>query len=310
MKSTIVFSILFSTYCLRAQQVFFPKEIVIGELAVATIQLKGYPDFLVADNDGVWVTNEGRIEKLQHGKNIPVLSVEMPQPCGIMAVGFGSLWVVSCGRKAVYRIDLKSGSIQSVIDTGIADPDGELSLAVGAGSVWLLTNRVGELSRIDPANNKVAGRIIVEPNSFVVAFGYGALWITNTQNSSVQRIDPKTEKIVATIKVGKGPRFLTSGLGAIWTLNQDDGTVSKIDPSTNKVSTIEAAAIGTGGDITAGQKYLYIRAKNILLSVIDPQTNKVISRFGPPAGSGAVCVENGRVWVTAHDVNTIWILKE
>ncbi len=302
--------VIFASSALRGQQGSLPGERKIIEVAVATVHLNGFPDFLAADEDGMWVTNEERVEKLQYGRPGLVQKVNVSQPCGVMAVGFGSLWVASCEQKSVYRINLNSGAIESIILTGLADEEGELSLAVGAGSVWLLTNNLGELSRINPENNKVVSHIKVEPNSFCATYGDGALWITNTRNASVQRIDPVSEKVVATIAVGKGPRFLTAGLGAVWTLNQEDGTVSKIDPATNQSFIIDVDAIGTGGDITTGDKYVYIRAKKTLLSVIDPNANTVISRFGPSAGSGAVRVEHGRVWVTAHDINTIWILKE
>lgn len=43
---------------------------------------------------------------------------------------------------------------------------------------------------------------------------------------------------------------------------------------------------------------------------IDPTSNQIVVHFGPPAGSGAVRVENGRVWITAHDINTIWVMDE
>ena len=135
--------------------------------------------------------------------------------------------------------------------------------------------------------------------------------MTNTRDGSIQRIDPIKEKVIATLPVGPSPRFLTTGCGAIWTLNQGDGTVSRIDPETNKVvNTITADVAGTGGDIACGAGKIYVRAKTTLLSVIDPAINMVVARYGPPAGSGAVRVENGRVWVTAHDSNSIWVLRD
>ena len=311
MKLIHCFSLLFIPFFSKAQSSSLPTEIPIDQKASITIKLQGYPDFLAADEDGVWVTNDGRIEKLISGESLPVKIVSLPSPCGAMAIGFGSIWVASCSKKSLYRIDLLSGEVSSIIDTGLADEQGELSIAIGAGSVWLLTNVSGELSRIDPYKNKVARKIKVMPNSFAAAFGFNAVWITNTASGSVQKIDPKEEKVIATIPVGKTPRFLTAGAGAVWTLNQEDGTVSKIDPVTNKVvSTIVADAIGTGGDIATSDSKVYVRAKSPLLSVIDPNTNEVSTRYGPSAGSGAVRVENGRVWVTAHDINTIWILNE
>jgi YVTN family beta-propeller protein len=294
-----------------AQQSSLPAETPIDKEALATLKIDDYPDFLASDEEGVWVTNDGRVEKFTFGTTNPVMSVSMPAPCGAMVTGFGSLWAASCEKKTIHRIDLLSGEISAIIETGLADSEGELSMAIGAGSVWLLTNADGQLSRIDPYQNKVIRKIKVAPHSFAVAFGFGSIWVTNTQDGSLQRIDPIKEKVIATIRVGPSPRFLTIGCGSIWTLNQGDGTVSRIDPETTKVvSTITAEVVGTGGDIAAGAAKIYVRAKNTLLSIIDPAINKVVARYGPPAGSGAVRVENGRVWVTAHDINTIWILKD
>ncbi len=305
---SIIFCFLF--VLAQAQQNAFPSEISIGKVATI-IKVEGYPDFLAADENGVWVTNDGRVEKFIFGNEKPVMSVSMPTPCGAMAVGFGSLWVASCAKKSLYRIDLLSGKITAIIETGIADSEGELSVTVGAGSVWLLTNANGELSRIDPHQNKVIQKIKVLPNSFAAAFGFNAVWITNTSSASIQKIDPQEEKVIATIAVGKTPRFLTVGAGAVWTLNQEDGTVSKIDPVNNKVvSTIAVEAVGSGGDIATSDTKVYVRAKSPLLSVIDASTNKVSVRYRPSSGSGAVRVENGKVWITAHDINTIWILNE
>jgi len=287
-----------------------PKETDINESALASFNVDGYPDFMKSDENGVWVTNVGRVEKFEFGKQKPVLTVNIPQPCGVMTIGFGSLWVADCKSESVYRVDSKTGKIQAIIKTGLADRDGELSITASDDAILLLTKKDGEISRIDPQSNKVSARIKVEPNSFAAAFGSGSLWITNTKNASVQQVDPKTNKVVSIIKVGKEPRFLATGFGATWTLNQEDGTVSKIDAVTLKVKTIDVDVEGSGGDITTGSKYVYVRAKKTLLSVIDPKTDKVIARYGPTAGSGAVAVENGRAWITAHDINKVWVLKE
>jgi YVTN family beta-propeller protein len=287
-----------------------PIETLIDEAAIAAMHMNGYPDFMKVDVDGVWVTNVGRIEKLKFGVEKPVLVVNIPQPCGVMATAFGSLWVADCKSESVYRVDLITGKIQSIIKTGLADRDGELSIAASAAAVWLLSKDEGELTKIDPQTNIIVARVKVASHSYAVVFGFDALWITNTKNASVQQVDPKTNNVVSTISVGKEPRFLAVGLNAIWTLNQEDGTVSKIDPLTKEVATIKLDVKGSGGDITTGSKYVYVRAKKTLLSVIDPASNKVIKRFSPSAGSGAVAVENGHVWITAHDINKVWVLKE
>ncbi len=198
----------------------------------------------------------------------------------------------------------------ATIATGVADPSGELSIAAGAGSIWLLTDSAGTLSRIDPAGNAVVARIPVRSKSYAAAFGFGSVWITNTAAGSIQRIDPIGQRVTATIPVGPTPQFLAVGAGAVWTLNQGDGTVTRVDPVTNRVAAIIPVGVaGTGGNIAAGAGRVWVRATRRLLSAIDPANDRVVARYGPPAGSGAVRASDRLVWVTAHDIHKVWIIR-
>ncbi|MEO6166029.1 MAG: hypothetical protein ABIO46_07905, partial [Chitinophagales bacterium] len=68
---------------------------------------------------------------------------------------------------------------------------------------------------------------------------------------------------------------------------------------------------GSGGDITTGGGRIWVRATKVLLSAIDPASNHVAVVYGPPSGSGAVRVTgNNVVWLSAHDVHTVWAIKE
>ncbi len=294
-----------------------PPTTPIADHAVATLTIPGYADFLVADGQAVWVTNTGRIEKLEHDHAAPVASVPMPAPTGVMAFGFGSVWVANSSDTSLYRVDPTSLRVIAAIPTGLADPGGELRVATGFGSVWLLTDPSSVLSRVDPRTDQVIAHIGVAPFSYAAACGYGAVWVTNTgevgtdQPGAVQRIDPNTNAVVETITVGRTPRFLTTGEGAVWVLNQGDGSVSRIDPETNRVVATIAipGAAGAGGDIDAGAGRVWVRTTNTLLSAIDPTKDVVTEQFGPSAGSGAVRVANNRIWVTAHDIETVWVLR-
>lgn len=299
----------------------------IDSIAASSLALGGYPDFLAVDKNDVWITNEKRIEKLSARNSKPVLTAEIPSPCGSPVVAFGSVWVANWNDKSVYRIDRNTGKTIAKIKTGLANKYGELSLAAGAGSVWLLSDSSGVLTRIDPKKNLVAKRIKVNPLSYCVAFGYGAVWITNTGElvysktgeataptpGSVQRINPATNSVVATIPVGLGPLFIAAGANGIWTLNQADGTVSRIDPISNKVKAIiNAGATGSGGDIATGAGKVWIRGnKTVFLLSIDPTKNVVDEKYGPISGSGAVRVsEDNTVWVSSHDVHKVWLIKK
>lgn len=289
-----------------------PPVTPIARRALATLTIPGFVDFLATDGRAAWATNRGRVEKLVHDQAAPVAKVAMPAPCGAMTVAFGALWVANCSDSSVYRIDLTSNRVTAIIATGLADPTGELSLASGAGSIWVLSDARGVLSRIDPYTNTVAARIPVAAGSYAAAFAFGAVWITNTTpgNGGVQRIDPVSERVTATVAVGPTPRFLAAGEEGVWTLNQGDGTVTRIDPGSNRVvATIDVHMPGGGGDIAVGGGRVWVRGKGVLLAAIDPATNQVVEVLGPPAGSGAVRVADDLVWVTAHDTQTVWVLR-
>jgi len=284
------------------------------DMAIASLTIEGYPDWVEIGEQSVWVSNEGLnlVQRIDPRTNKVVAATKINAPCAAFAIGYGSVWVASCGDQSIVRISLADNSIQATIPLPIADAEG--SITTGHGSVWILSDKKGQLSRINERTHKVEATIDVAPNSFAAASGYGSIWISNTGDhpnapGSVQRIDPKSNSVIATIEVGKQPRFLAAGEGGVWTLNQTDGSVTRIDPRTNKVvATILCDVPGTGGDIAAGEGFVWVRAKQELLLMIDPKKNKVVEIFGPPAGSGAVRAGRGTVWVTAHDINKIWRL--
>ena len=287
----------------------------IDKAAVATLNIKGYPDWIEISKDAVWISNGGlnSMQRIDPKTNQTIAEVNVQEPCAAFTIGFGSVWVASCSEKVIVRISEKDNKVIAKIPLTIANDEG--SIVADKNGVWVLSDAKGLLTRIDPKKNKVVAEIKVKANSFAAMEGFGSIWITNTgdgtsnEQGSVQRIDPRTNSVVATIPVGTQPRFLAVGEEGVWVFNQGEGSVSRIDPTTNKVvTTIECHVPGTGGDIAAGEGYVWVRAKQELLLVIDPKSNKVIRKFGPPAGSGAVRAGQGAVWITAHDVNKIWRL--
>ena len=134
MKILLLLNFLALPFLLFSQQSVVPKEVSIDSAAYATIKLPGSPDFLAPDGDDVWILNIDRVEKLSAKSKKPVLSVPVPGACGAMIVGFNSLWVASCSKQAIYRIDSRTGKLLSVIHCGVSDKDGEIMLAIGNNS--------------------------------------------------------------------------------------------------------------------------------------------------------------------------------
>lgn len=319
-KSCLIFSLILFAWFSGTAQVTQPlisqanlqsAYLSLDAAASSVLKLDGYPDFLASDGKYVWVTNKGRIQKLSASSRLPLLTVQIPDPCGAPVVAGGYLYTASCSTNSIYRIDCKTGKIAAVMHTGISDPEGEISLAYGSGSLWILSDSTGILSRIDVKSGRTIALVKVRPHSYCACFGFGSVWVTNSaQDGSVQRVDTNTNRVAATIDVGPMPHFIAAGEGGIWTLNQQDGSVSHIDPLVNKlVMTINCGLAGTGGDIATGAGKVWVRSKNgtALLS-IDPVKDLITFKYGPLCGSGAVRVAGKSVWVTAHDIHTVWIL--
>lgn len=304
-----------------AAQQTAPVKMDLDSNSFKTITVQEQPDFLAADGDMAWVIDntKSRIRKIGVASNKPLVTVNISGACAAPVIAFGAVWVVSCTEKTLYKLDKNSGKIISKIITGVADPNGEMAIAAGAGSVWLLTDSAGILTRVNPANNTVQQAIKLSKGSYCAGFGFNAVWVTNYTLNTVQKIDVTTNRVTATIAVGKKPRFIAVGEQGVWTLNQGDGTVTKISPVTGSVvATIDAKAVGGGGDIAAGAGGVWVVSTNNQwpLQRIDPVTAtiKTVYTLQPQQGQpfkvdGAVRTSKNYIWVSNLYRQKVWVLK-
>jgi len=92
----------------------------------------------------------------------------------------------------------------------------------------------------------------------------------------------------------------------VWTLNQGDGSVSRVDPQTNEVvATIQVGIPGAGSDISVGEGFVWVTAKNVPLTKIDPATNKVVVQFVGKGGD-ALRVGQGAIWLCSFFLEKAW----
>lgn len=298
-----------------------PDSLDIDKAAYKIITAGLKPDFLAIDGDAVWVVDDhqNRVIKIGLLADSPLLKIDIAEACTAPVVGLNALWVMSCTEKLLYKIDHQTGKVLAKIATGMADEKGEMSIAIAAGSVWLLADSTGVLIRINPITNNIESSIKVQPNSYCVAAGRQVVWVSNYRNNSVEKVDTKTNKILATINVGLNPRFITAAGKWVYTLNQGDGTVTKIDANSNKVvATINVNAKGPGGDISADVKRVWVKSTNpdVPLQTINVATNKIERIYKQHFKNGEVLKVDGAVrvtkkyvWVTGYYNKTIWILK-
>lgn len=272
----------------------------------------GFADFLTVDGDSVWATNKGRVERWSRkGK---LAKVALAHPCGAMALLGTDLWVADCGAGTLNRIDTRTAKKTASIATGIGNPEGELNVVAGAGSIWVESDAKGVIARVDPATNKVIASITVDSESSYLAFGFGSLWAVSNTHQSIQRIDPATNSVVAREELGREPGFLVAGAGAVWVQEQGDGTVARIDAATGKLSgRVKVGDNLKWGDIDAGAGKVWLRTTDDqVFVVIDAQSLAILDRKGKAAGSGALRYTQAGLWTTAHDQHTLswWPLSK
>jgi virginiamycin B lyase len=283
----------------------------VEEAGATAVSITG--DWLSQGADAIWLTNppSNEIYRLNPVSGETVATIPVPEsPCAASDFGFGMLWTATCVTRGLARIDPAVNLVTAHLRLPVAaaDEGGESSVAAGEGAVWVVLQG-GAVGRVDPRSLEVVSRIPVQQGAAAVRAGEGAVWVTNPARSLVQKIDPASNRVVATTPVGPGPRFLAVGESGVWTLNQEDGSVTRLDPATGEVAaTIPADVVGQGGDITAGAGSVWVRGSGYLLTRIDPDANEVAGRYGPSSGSGAVIVAPGAVWLSAHDVGTVWRL--
>jgi virginiamycin B lyase len=227
-----------------------------------------------------------------------------------IAFGLGSVWIADTKDHLLRQVNPRTNKVVNSFPVNISnEPEG--SIAVGAGSLWLLTNEngtdSGTLSRLNPKTGKVVANIKVKPHSYAVVLAHDSAWVTNSDDASVTRIDIRTNKVVADIAVHASPRFMAAGSGSLWVLSQSDGSLARIDPASNRVvATIALGGAGPGGDLAVEDGTVWASAEGVPVSVIDPNTNALVRQFAGGQKADTLRAAFGAVWVVDELQGQIW----
>ncbi len=290
-----------------------PYPIDLLRTTATRIDARPNPDFIVLAGDYAFVSGIGSgVGRFDRTTGDFVDSVTIPgDSCEAFDAGFGAAWTATCRGPGLARIDAVTGVVTTA-ELGGQIPEPEASIGVGEGGVWIIVGGAAPrtLLRVDPVTMSVAASYHIPGYPTAVRAGLGSVWVSDPTLDRIHRIDPATGSIVATILVGDQPQFIAVGEGALWTMNQTAGTLSRVDPATNRVvATIELGEQVRGGDIAVGGGSVWLRGSRTLLFRIDPVRNEIVDRYNPSAGSGSVAADELAVWITAHDITTIWRLE-
>jgi virginiamycin B lyase len=279
----------------------------IAELKpLVTLKLGKTADWVAITADAVWVASTGpfAVNRIDPKTNTRIAVVELPgEACAGLVVGAGSLWVPLCTAKpSLAKIDLKNNAVTSIYPTG--PPAEEGGIAFGAGSIWLVVDKLGSLARINPDNGAVLDTFHAPAGSYNPAFLGGTVWVTHADGADVTGIDAASGKSIATVATGPNPRFLTVGAGAVWTLNQGDGTLTRVDSVKRQSATISLGTPGHGGDIAFGNGKIWTSMPKVPLSLIDARLNRLLCQWVGPGGD-ALNIGHGSLWLTDYHAGII-----
>jgi virginiamycin B lyase len=279
----------------------------IAELApLATIKLGKTADWVAITADAVWVASTGpfAVHHIDPKTNRLAASVNLPgEPCAGLAVGSGSLWVPMCTTPpSLAKVNLRTNQLTATFAVGPAAAEG--GIAYGAGSVWLIVTKLGDLVRLDPASGMILGTYRVAAGSYNPVFSGGTIWVSRAEGAELTGINAATGKMTVTVATGPNPRFLTAGAGAIWTLNQGDGTVTRIAVRSHDRSAIALGTPGHGGDIAYSAGHVWSTMPKIPLSVIDVATTRLMCQWAGPGGD-SLGIGHGAIWLTDYNAGTV-----
>jgi DNA-binding beta-propeller fold protein YncE len=114
-----------------------------------------------------------------------------------------------------------------------------------------------------------------------IAIGDDAIWISNIAKNNISRINPAMNKVVTNIAVGKAPcSGLGLGFGSVWVPCCGDARVDRIDVTTSKVvASIVTSVANSEGGIAVGPSGVWLPADRQGTVVhIDPTRNSIVGR--------------------------------
>ncbi|MDP9341604.1 MAG: protein kinase [Actinomycetota bacterium] len=218
---------------------------------------------------------------------------------GGMAAGQGGVWVVSGSNVA--HVDALTRTLRQTIPYGSF---GDVSLAVGSRTVWLLHSGLGAtpfVDRLDPSTDKFLRSVPIEEGRPVsVAAGGAFAWIATT-DGHVIRLEGATGRILGSWTLPGRVDVLVYGPGTLWAADLLGGTVYEIDPSTGE-TTGSVSVPGSIDGLAATEEALWIL--DSFVGTVTPIEAGSKSLGDPiPVGVDASGIAAGldAVWVSSFD---------
>ena len=194
-----------------------------------------------------------------------------------------SRWALALGALLV------AGALAAVVILITRGP--AAAVAVAANSVAV----------VDPSSGRVVADVPIGGRPVSIALGAGAVWVVNADDETVLRIDPKTKRVVKTIGgLGTDVTSIAFGFGSVWVAGGNDGTVVRIDPRQNAaeapvdLGSSSEVLLQPVFLVATGAGSVWVTRGNRLLR-IDPRKNAVTASVRADRTTGLAASSRRRV---------------
>ena len=169
-----------------------------------------------------------------------------------------------------------------------------------------------EVGVIDPRTNHVVGQIPVGIRPGPVAVGAGSVWVGNLQDRDLTRIDPAQRTVTGRISLERRtPTGLAVGAGAVWVAHGPRGQLSKVDPQFGEVTKTITALPSLGiptqlGSVAVGLGPVWAVYGESTLVRVDPGSGKIRGRGLAGALPTGIAIGSGSLWVANSGDATVF----
>lgn len=223
------------------------------------------------------------------------------------------------GVNTLAGIDAASRSFEVAIDVG----DGPNGVAVGEGSVWVISQDDRVIQRIDPdAEDQISPKSTNGPPTGVAA-GEGAAWVSTglsgeSGGSRVQQVNLNTNDVTPLpFDAPSGGQAIATGAGWVWLTDPNRDRVWQIDPTTEDVVAKISVGDGTGkagpdaiAVVEGANPVVWVaNAQGASISRIDVNDTGHVETFPMPAAPDGIAADPTTVWVTSQATDRVYRLN-
>ncbi len=276
-----------------------PSVRPVEDVLVAQLTLNGDPDWLVADEHGLWVFRQsGELTLVDPSTNevAGTVTVGDTNLCSGIGASFDSVWTCKVGD--VLRIDPDAMEITHRFRVRKQAAQGHL--VGGFGHVWVLTGDGSTLVGIDPETNKPAVEYALPARGADVALSDDALWLPCRIDDRVLKVDPATGEVLLDLEVAN-PVTVATGDGEVWVGTATD--IQRLDPDTGEVLVTADAPAGPEGVLALDEDTVWVRNLEDFLIEVDRATGERVGQITAEGltSAGDMLVLDGDLWVAAYD---------